>query len=84
MPGRSKGRALGLITPPPEKFTVTKPPAIYGGGQDTYRVVAPVKKKKENLYSHKLRKNILYLCYLQNVSLVSAVFYRTISGHQNK
>jgi hypothetical protein len=54
MPGRSKGRARGLMTPHLEKFTVMKPPETYGGDQDPHMVVAPVKKKKENLYSHKL------------------------------
>lgn len=41
VPGRAtnakqvEDRVWGLMTPPPEKFTIMKPPETYGGGHDT-------------------------------------------------
>jgi hypothetical protein len=63
MPGMSKGRrqtkrspwsfrfgiGRGANDPTPEKCTATKPPEKkkHGGGEDTHRAVAPVKKTTE-------------------------------------
>jgi hypothetical protein len=43
------GVGRGTDNPIPEKSTVNETSRAYGAGQDPHSVVAPVKKKKENI-----------------------------------